>query len=436
MSKDISRSLLQRSASVCSGIIMTFAVPIYLTPNQQGYFYTFASVLAIQIFFELCLSQVLLYKFSSFNKPDENTQSSATADQLRVLLHVSRRIYVVIAILFFFVASIGGYVFLSRAGNYEVQWHHQWFALVLATAINLVHSIKIIYLESQGRIADVATFRLKTGIISTIFFVAVLSFGGGLWAAAVIPSATAICTSIWLYSSRKTLIYREGRIPNRRVTSNELQQVWRCEIFPLQWRMSISWISGYFIFQLITPVVFERFGPGMAGRLGFAISAMNSILFVSTAFTSTIAPRLASFFHAAKIIEFNSTFDTSFKRSLASAFCLTQVFVLVVYLMPILSTDLAERFLPWYQLQVYSLSVILSAAVYCWSVYLRSQSIEPLLLQSAITALVMAPAMWFSSLISINSMLLSMVLVSALSSIAAFKIYYKNRLQLCVALLG
>jgi len=28
------------------------------------------------------------------------------------------------------------------------------------------------------------------------------------------------------------------------------------EIFPLQWRIGLSWISGYFIFQLINPLLF------------------------------------------------------------------------------------------------------------------------------------------------------------------------------------
>lgn len=31
---------------------------------------------------------------------------------------------------------------------------------------------------------------------------------------------------------------------------------WKTEIWPLQWRIALSWLSGYFIFQLFTPILF------------------------------------------------------------------------------------------------------------------------------------------------------------------------------------
>ena len=157
---------------------------------------------------------------------------------------------------------------------------------------------------------------------------------------------------------------------------------------------------------------------------------LNSILFVSTTFTSSIAPRLSALFHSSNITGFNSAFDKSFRRSVIGVIGLTQLLVLLVYLVHCLVGGFSDRFLPWDQLQVYSLTVIMSAIVYCWSIYLRSQSIEPLMFQSVITALAMAPAIWFSSLISINSMLLSMALISGLSTVAAWRIYSGNRQRL------
>jgi len=430
MHKDVSRSLFQRSWSILAGLLMTFSVPVFLTANQQGYFYTFSSVIAIQIFFELGLSQVLLYKFASIVSPAGEPPPEQDRQRLTSLLYVARRFYIVISFFFFIAALIGGYLFLAASTISGVDWRPQWFCLVLATAVNLAQSVKLVFLESQGYVADVATLRLKTGLGSTVIFLLVLALGAGLWAAVVVPTFNALATTIWIYSSRKTLIYRHSRILDFKIGARQILQAWRVEIFPLQWRTSISWVSGYFIFQLITPIAFNRFGPEVAGHLGFAISAMNSILFLSTTFTSSVSPRLSALLHSQRIEESNLLFDTSFRRSVIAVLALSQLFVLALYVLSIFNQPFASRFLSWDLALLYSPSVILSAIVYCWAIYLRSQAIEPLVLQSAATALVMAPVLWLASSVSVGSMLVGMLIVSLFSSVSVWKIYSVNRANL------
>lgn len=435
MQKDVCRSLLQRSFGVVSGIAMTFSIPFFLSAEQQGYYYTFASVLAIQIFFELGLSQVLLYKFSSFAPNDPGIEISKDFEQSSKLLYVSRRIYITISSLFFIAGTFTGLIFFSRSHYAGVEWIPQWILLVLFTAINLAQSVKFIFLESQGGVSNVATFRLKLNIVSSILFFVVLGAGGGLWSAIVAPAVNSITSTYWIYRSEKSGIYRVHRKINTSVTVIDFRKIWRQEIFPLQWRMSLSWLSGYFIFQLITPITFNRFGPVVAGQLGFAVSAMNSILFVATTFTTALSPRLSTLFHSGKIQEFNFLFDGSLKRSVVAIFLLSQAFVLLIFSMSFFHLPLALRFLPWRPLLIYSFSVILSASVYCMATYLRSQAIEPLVSQSAITAFVMAPMLWIFSSISLEAMLAAMLIVTVGSSIAVWKIYFENRkrLILCIS---
>ena len=430
MHKDISRSLVQRLFSVVTGITATFAVPFFLSADQQGYYYTFASVLAIQVFFELGMSQVLLYKFSSLAPAGLNVAAPIDALKTTKLLYASRRLYILISLLFFLAASAAGYTFFSHSSHSVVEWRPQWFLLVFVTSINLLQSVKFVFLESQGNVADVATLRLKINFYSTFLLLVVLACGGGLWAVSVVPSVNAIASTWWIYRSPKSLAYRQNRNLDTVFTLNDIRKIWRKEIFPLQWRMSLSWLSGYFIFQLITPITFSQFGPVVAGQLGFAISAMNSILFVATTFTTAIAPRLSSLFHSGKIHEFNSLFDRSLKRSFAAIVLLSQLFVFVVYLLSVFQIGIASRFLAWQSLLLYSFSVVVSAVVYCWAIYLRSQSIEPLVLQSMVTAIVMVPLIWAFSSISLGAMLAAMLLVSFGSSIAVWRIYVKNRMEL------
>src|SRR5665647_910123 len=60
----IAYTLLGRGWGLFSGLVMLLLVVRYLTPDEQGYYYTFASILALQIFFELGMSYVVMQSAS------------------------------------------------------------------------------------------------------------------------------------------------------------------------------------------------------------------------------------------------------------------------------------------------------------------------------------------------------------------------------------
>ena len=45
-------TLLFRGWSIVAGTATIFLLPLWLSPIEQGYYYTFGSVLALQVFFE------------------------------------------------------------------------------------------------------------------------------------------------------------------------------------------------------------------------------------------------------------------------------------------------------------------------------------------------------------------------------------------------
>ena len=52
--------ILGRGWSVLAGPITLYMIASFLTRDEQGYYYTFGSILGLQIFFELGLSYVIL----------------------------------------------------------------------------------------------------------------------------------------------------------------------------------------------------------------------------------------------------------------------------------------------------------------------------------------------------------------------------------------
>ena len=73
MNKAVRNTLILRITTLCSGGLSLIIVPYFLGMEQQGYYYTFLSLVSIQVFFELGLSQVIIYVFSAQEKIASST---------------------------------------------------------------------------------------------------------------------------------------------------------------------------------------------------------------------------------------------------------------------------------------------------------------------------------------------------------------------------
>jgi hypothetical protein len=104
-------SLLFRSWSVLAGRLSIVLIPAFLSPTQQGFYYTFASVLALRVFFELGLNQVIIqlvsYETAHLTIHDDGTASgnAARIHRLDGLIRLLRRWYTFAAVLFVVLAG-------------------------------------------------------------------------------------------------------------------------------------------------------------------------------------------------------------------------------------------------------------------------------------------------------------------------------------------
>lgn len=62
------------------------------------------------------------------------------------------------------------------------------------------------------------------------------------------------------------------------------------EIFPFQWKIAISWLSSYFIFQLLNPVLFAYKGPVVAGQMGITLTIFGGLSAISMTWITTKVP--------------------------------------------------------------------------------------------------------------------------------------------------
>ena len=273
-----------------TGPITMVLVLRYLTPEIQGYFYTFSGIVAMQVFLEMGFSQnILQFASHEFSKLHFTPQKTLDGDPIALsrIISLGRLAfcyYTVAALLMASLIGIGGHLFFSHSGNHGVAWQGAWWIIALTASLSLAINPTWSLLEGCNRVAEIAQFRLWSSIAiflaSTVAFIA----GAGIY----VPAVTAV--SGLLFALGYAFIFWR---PFLRQFLNPPQHgkiSWFREIWPFQWRIAVSWMSGYFIFSIINPVVFYFCGAADAGRFGMTFQIVRMISSVATPWISTKAP--------------------------------------------------------------------------------------------------------------------------------------------------
>lgn len=101
---------------------------------------------------------------------------------------------------------------------------------------------------------------------------------------------------------------------------------YRLEIFPFQWKIALSWISGYFIFQLFNPVLFATEGAIVAGQMGMTLTVLNSIMALSFSWMTTKVPVYSELIAKKDYNQLDSLFNKALIQS-----AILNAFALVVF---------------------------------------------------------------------------------------------------------
>lgn len=398
-------TLLFRGWSVLAGAVMLLVLPLWLSPIQLGYHYTFASLLALQIFFELGMNQVVT-QITSHEMAHLEMKTDGTAvgdagrlDRLTSLARLLRSWYLIASCLFLCAVTAAGFAFFSRqAGTEEqVSWAGPWLVLCCATAGNLYLSPTLAMLEGAGRVGEVARLRLLQSMAGYILTAGALAAGAGLWASAILSSAACLASFVW--------IRRQGRMVQwMRLRATETQERidWRHEILPFQWRIAVSWISGYFIFQLFTPMLFKNQGAVEAGRFGMVLAIFNSVQSIGMSWIYSCSPRMSASISRRNGEELREIFLNAIKPSLAfTALCCTLVLVVVDGLGQV-GVPFVNR-LTSMTVMIFIASVtVVNSIIFSFAVFMRAHKEEPMMVPSVVLAVLTLAIAQYASRISVE----------------------------------
>ncbi len=423
----ILQTLLLRGWSIVAGGVMVLFVPRWFGPVDQGYFYTFNSLIAVQIFFELGMNQIVVqivgHEAAHLQQESDGglVGNRAPIARLASLTLLLTRWYRVAALLFFVLGGTAGLTFFAWHGTPGGREAGTWLALVLLTAINLALSPALAMLEGLGRVGDVARLRLVQSIVGYGLMWAALSFGAGLLATPILAGAGVLCTVYWLRAHDRRFRWLKAV----RLQPDDQTLKWRRDILPLQWRIALSWASGYLILQLLVPMTFSHQGPVAAGKLGLTLTIFNSLLSIGLSWVNARLPVLTGHLARGERQQARAGFWGVSVRSTGITLLGALILVIAVQFLP---DFMKNRFADTVTMLCLALATVVNCAIYAMATFIRAHKEEPLLAQSIVCAIVMAPAVYVSSYFGVTTMAATfsavIVILSLPWTIIIFRRYY------------
>ena len=394
MDKSIAYSSGSRILSGVTGVLSIFFISSFLSGVEQGFYFTFGSILALQVFFELGLTgimtQFVAHEVSHLSLSDEFNYEGDEyyKSRLASLIHFCVKWYFFLSVIAFVFLLVVGFIYFSHYGNtkYNVSWQIPWLLICIGTALKLFQSpFNSIYM-GLGKVKEMSKIGFYQQLIIPCTTWVGLVCGLKLY---VMGIGYLLSVVVWQYfvniSNLDKIVINLWRTQIREKVD------YIKEIFPYQWRIALSWVSGYFIFQLFNPVLFATEGAVIAGQMGMTLQALNAIQGFSMSWLGTKIPLYSNLIALKDYVTLDNVFNKTLKQMTTVCLALLVLFFVVIWGLNVTQIQfgeivLAERFLGYTPLLMLMITVYLQQYVSSWATYLRCHKQEPFLANSVVAA--------------------------------------------------
>ena len=362
---------------VLTGPLAILALGKCLSENELGYYYTFQPLLGLSVFLELGFSQNIV-QFTAHEAsrlaldPSGSLSGDAQAlSRVRSLARKSCGYFALAAGIFLIVVGCLGVLFFHEGKPSEVEWFGPWWLAVAATAMVFVLTPFWGILEGFNRIAEIAHSRLIGTFLTFVALVVGLLLGWKLWALAFSSLVNVLWGGWYLWSRWRGF----WKAVLQKDTGPSVS--WRKEIWPFQWRIAISYVSGYFISSILSPVVFKLCGKVEAGQLGMTTQLLRTITGFSGAWVTTKTASICFLIAKQEWTLVDRLWKQATKVALGLSFfglgCFFGAQLLALNYWPVL----AQRLVSWPATLVLILGVFSAQAITCLAIFLRAHKSEP-----------------------------------------------------------
>lgn len=401
VNRAIGFGVLTRMWSALAGPLTIILIATRFSKVEQGYYYTFSSLLALQIFFELGLLTVLAqfaaheFAFLSWGEKGEIIGVAAHRDRFVDLLGKGFKWYTVSAVLLIIALIPAGLYFFvqSPANAVDFTWRLPWALAVIGVGCNLLLIPFYAVITGSGDVASINRREMLGGMAGSVVGWLVIACGGGLYAIPAVTTGTIIVGVVYLSRSKPHLVKTAFSLAFGSEKPSHAISWWE-EVWPMQWKIAISWVSGYFVFQLFTPVLFKYHGPVVAGQMGMTLSVVNAVQGICIMWIQTRSPEFGKLIALKNWQSLDASFNQILKQTIVITVVLAIAAIMVVTGLQFY-TAIGTRFLPVLQVMIFLVAVCCNVSIFGWAIYMRAHKQEPTLVLSIIGAILTGASTFF-----------------------------------------
>ena len=324
-----------------STLINIMLIARFVSPETQGYFYTFYSFFQLQALTQAGFYTALLAELSHawtrvrVLATGRVEGERGDIERLGGLLRLSWRWHVGCAVFFAVVLIPVGYLFFSSGHDVGVSWQLPWLAMSLAIAASFLILPDGLTLESSSRTSRQQRHLLTGTVVASLFGFAALALGAGLYTPTIITISRVVLTGM--------LLRRETR-PFRGLPAMSVD--WHRKILPLQMKISISWLLGFIVYFAFVPVAFRVSGPVVAGHLGIVMQIFQAVTAVGGVWLTRGQPLMGALAAKGLWLDLHRLTKKIGLKSMVTAALASAAALAGFYLLKFIAPQMADRFGP------------------------------------------------------------------------------------------
>lgn len=365
---------------------MLLLIPIYLSPEEQGYWYLFGSIAALSTFADLGFSNIIL-QFSAHEFAFLRLENRMLIGEERFIQRlgsffrfVVKWLSLVCSVAYPLIFFVGLFFFI-RDGVLEL-YLLPWVIYSIGSLINFFNNSILSFVEGMNQIDKIQKTRLMVAVINTCVTVVGLVSRWGIYTLAF---AMLLSASFMFF----TIFYSFGGVIRQmRQASSGFYYPWRREILPLFKKYVLSFASGYFLFQIYTPLMHYFHGAVPSGKVGITMNLVMAAFTFSNVWVYTITPKMNVLIEKKEWTVLDRLFNWRLFLSLLSYLVIFGCFILFVLLFHnnAIVERILNRFLPFQAIALLAAAYFMQLAINSWAVYLRGHKEEPFWWTSMLSA--------------------------------------------------
>ena len=372
------------------GLSTILCISIFLTQNEQGYFYTLNSLIALQVFFELGLNLVIVQftshemKHLQWGRDGALEGDEVAKVRIKSIARLVALWFIVVSTILIVIVIPGGILFFQNHSDHERPFllNIIWATTVVAVSVSMLINGLLALLEGCQTVSEANKVRSWMNL-ANIFGVCISLYAGfGLISVAV---GATLSLLIGIFRINKKFLKFYLFLFSEKPLKTTLN--WKEEILPFQWRIALSWMSGYLAFQIYNPVIFKVDGPISAGHMGMSLQIIFAINGLTGAWITSKMPYFGTLISHNKYYELNKLFKNLFIKSLSVNIMIVFIFCVSIYTAEIFDLNITKRLLSINNLIILSVSCVANHITFCLACYMRAHLNEPLLKVSILSGL-------------------------------------------------